>query len=356
MWDHKRLLLILVCCIPIVLSYQNCAPLPQTSANNNNSGIYGNGGDGSPGTGIGGTDVNDQSQLSEGQRYFVEKLIPLFEQQTQCFSCHSAPRFGGTAPLSIYNYNQMIFKLATGNSTIDNDLMNKVQANVSHTGGNRCLLGLGESPCKDLIEWRQIEFPLDVEGINGAITNISITGRVTGWIYDAQQSNTIFDAHIYADGPVGVGTLLATVPANEIGPGGLTAGHYFFYTLPASFANGQPHDLYVYGDQAISDNLLPGMPYNSTAYTPTAAGRNFYDATLGPQLASSCTGCHDNSYEGRYPSLVSPSPFSGGSASNNDLVIKASGGASHGGGSFCNGVGNGLCADIQQWWNLEFGN
>lgn len=349
--------------LPILVAYNNCAPMSakvqgalETGSDGGNGGVPGTGG------GLGGNGGNGglpgateiPADATEGEIFFLTTVVPKINSSS-CVTCHTAPRFAAMpAPLELFNYDLMLLKLAQGNSASNNGFINKPLGAANHGGGNQCPGGPFSDPCKTFTDWAKVEFPTLANGASGALTSLSSRGLVSGWAVDSVDQNAVLDVHIYADGPAGSGVFLATVAANQTGLGGTRAGHYFVYQLPASFANGDSHTLYIYGDTPDAANLLPGMPVNYTAYTPSTQGIAYFNQSVAPAL-NACVGCHSISIDAQFASLLTPTPANGGSATNNSLVIKGSGGNGHGGGNICGGPSGSPCAQIQQWWNIEFG-
>jgi hypothetical protein len=73
-------------------------------------------------------------------------------------------------------------------------------------------------------------------------------------------------------------------------------------------------------------------------------------------MTQSCAGCHPGevNYDNHYTLLIDAAPVNGGTATNNRLILKASGGLNHGGNNRCGNINAGICADLQQWWAAEF--
>ncbi|MGC9602378.1 MAG: hypothetical protein ABSE76_01380 [Minisyncoccia bacterium] len=112
----------------------------------------------------------------------------------------------------------------------------------------------------------------------GFFDSVSSAGVLSGWSLDPNASSTSVNVAIYADGPKGVGTLVATIPANTSRPDvdsvmHVTGNHGFVYQLPASYLTAS-HTLYAYGID-LSDptvmTLLVGSPkVFPTPTTPAA--------------------------------------------------------------------------------------
>lgn len=329
----------------IVVSFNNCQPMKAVDDNFTSSSSNGGG------TGGG--------QTQAGAQYFESTVKPTF--QLLCSSCHALPKDvtppNIMGPLSIFTYATMRDLMMPGPSATNNPLFNKVRNQVAHGGGDMCVgdVSGSVSPCRELKNWATLEFPLFVEGIAGTIVNVTATGSIRGWALDTRNPATALTINIYVGGAAGAGgTLVASVPANLPGDGIQQNGHYFNYQLPANLADGVPRDFYFYGGAANAANLLPGMPQRIVAYTPRQAGRTFYNNTVAPALQV-CVGCHGNiDYDTRYYSLVSPLPANGGTANNNELIVKMMGGQNHGGGNQCAGGNASRCDVVRQWWAIEF--
>lgn len=290
-----------------------------------------------------------------GQTYFNSTVMPMFN--SRCISCHNEPRFGGTAPLSIYTYSNMRALLTSGTGSLNNALINRMQGIISHTGGNTCFTGVAQTPCAEVIAWWNTENPGAPSGAGfiGGIDLINETGTVYGWAQNVNNPTAAVNV-IFYDGPAGTGTLIGNVTANQVGPGGPGLNHYFTYDLPAAYRNGTNRTLYAYAASAIAANQLPASPKNYVAYTPRAAGQTYYTNTLRPMLVNRCAGCHSQTeldYQFKYYDLISPTPAAGGTALNNKLINKAAGMA-HNGGNICGNKNTAPCSQIQQWWILEF--
>lgn len=331
----------------VLFGYNNCQPIGQTVASFDESSL------GGP-PGGGGTNPGPGQTLSEGKKFFLEKLTPMLE--TNCNSCHNEPRLvtGIAAPLTIYNYTTMRDKVQSGNSSIDNYFINKSMNIESHAGGARCSNGALSSPCKEISEWVSIEFPLKSAGYAGQIKNVSALGRVTGYAFKPSEESNVYQVTIL-DAPVDQGgQIVAQIMANEAGMG-VGQGHHFSFDLPLELRDGVERNMYIYVDSAVAENLLPNMPYKYAAYSPRDGGSDFYNNNVNGAL-NRCNGCHAWDYQTAYPNLLDPTPYKGGTNLTNIFIRKANGELSHGGGSFCGGDKNsGLCASIRDWWNFEFG-
>jgi hypothetical protein len=302
-------------------------------------------------TGPGGT-------LSAGESFYKNTVSPLFTNR--CILCHNEPRLGGTAPITIYTYSTMKSFLTTGAGTAtSNNLINRMQGLIAHTGSNQCLGGIAATPCKEVVEWYQKEFPgaPSAAGFSGGIDTVTELGVVYGWAQNVNNPAAIITVLLYANGPVGAGTPIGSIAANQVGPGGLGTGHYFAFDLPAAYKNGASHTLHAYATTAVAANLLPLSPKTFVAYTPRAAGMTYYTNTLKPLLVNRCASCHspiDLEYTSKYLDLINPTPAAGGTSLNNTLINKSVGGDGHGGGNICGNKNNSPCAQMQQWWLLEF--
>ena len=222
---------------------------------------------------------DDDNLMNENERYFEQNVSPVFKNS--CNGCHSEPRFGGTAPLTIYNYTFVQTLLLDGPSSTNNRLINKMRNIIPHTGGNQCFLnGLNDIPCKVVVEWRLQELPDSSLGIMGAIENISPSGNVTGWAKDPN-TDTPINVIAYANGPFDNAdtTLIGTFLANQAGTSGTNTGFFYNFDIPDALKDGNTRHLYIYGITANANNLLPGAPKSFTIYTPTMADET---STLRP--------------------------------------------------------------------------
>lgn len=188
--------------------------------------------------------------------------------------------------------------------------------------------------------------------ITSKIEYVSRTGAVWGYALDPKNPTKTIKVTIYVDGPVGVGQLAGVTQANHAAFG-LYEGHYFSYQLPAQFSDGRNHTVYIYGHEATPANELSPGPLTYVAYTPKA--ESFFNEKIRPYTQSNCTGCHQWTYSMLLTAgLLVPTPFDGGSATNNLLIKKMSGQSGHRGGAFCGNINEGFCTEIQNWWNAEF--
>jgi hypothetical protein len=90
---------------------------------------------------------------------------------------------------------------------------------------------------------------------------------VPGWTCDSDDYNVPLEAHLYFDGPAGVGSGAYGTTANlsraDVASScGGNPNHGFYYDPPASFDDGNPHDVYGYGINigAGNNSLLSGSP------------------------------------------------------------------------------------------------
>lgn len=313
-----------------------------------------------------------------GRDYFDQMVLPNF--QNNCMACHADPSTNPAipAPLTIYNYDQMRVKVLNGISGTDNELVNKIQGIIGHAGGNRCPNGLTDTVCQVVVDWYQQEMttvtpspspnptpnptptPPPVNGVTGAISVISSTGKVTGFAGDSQDPNRTIGVNFYLDGPSGAGILLTNSPiqANLAGfNGGIPGAHAYNYFIPILYRDGVSHSLYAYADDNGIEVELQGSPYTFTAYTSTIEGFNYYNGTVKPLLDQRCSTCHAFSYDQNFSSLLTPSPANGGSMTNNEMINMPSGssmGVNHPGGNICGSKDNSPCVELQMWWDLEF--
>ena len=358
--SKKSVIGIVFSCFVLVLVsglYTNCQPIGEgfEYANLNSDDSNGSGvdpkDDGTPTPG---------STVANGQALWVNSLEPML--QTSCNSCHALPFQGGTAPLTIYNYDLMKSLAMPGPTASDNPFMNKVKGIVAHGGGNICPGDVNGSvtPCKEIKEWVLAEFPLLTDGKAGAVTGTTLQGSVRGWVADPANFAVPVDVVFYIDGPVGVGTEIGRQLANLNGIGA-TNGKYFNFQIPAVYNDGVVRQLYIYAvtpNVAVTvDDLIPNMPVQTQSFTPqplNSLARNVYENELRPRL-NQCMGCHQVDYSVHWFQVGNATPLAGGTANNNELINYMNGQNGHSGGSYCGGnKNNEPCASVQRWWVAEF--
>lgn len=182
---------------------------------------------------------------------------------------------------------------------------------------------------------------------------VSLDGKAWGYALDSQDKTKALKVFFYADGPVGTGRYVGEIVAKEGGVGA-NAGHYFSFKVPADIANGKYQKLWAYGHEAKVENLIKPSPITFVSYFPKAEA--FYNQNVAPFISSQCARCHGWNYGAlMYGPLLNSTPITGGTALNNKLIRKVSGGEGHNGGNFCSaGVNTGFCASLQAWWAAEF--
>lgn len=185
----------------------------------------------------------------------------------------------------------------------------------------------------------------------GFINPVSTLGSVYGEARDPANPMASVMVYFFVDGPQGSGLSAGQVLANQPSLSSNGGNTKYTYQLPAEFRNGASHTLYAYAFVGGQYQQLSGSPQTYVAYAQTAAGQAYYEANLRPQLQTSCARCHTVSYTAHFSNLLTPPKHRGGTATNNDLINKMAG---HAGGTFCTNKSAGLCATVQNWWNLEF--
>lgn len=214
---------------------------------------------------------------------------------------------------------------------------------------------------KKEIEKKPPELPIKndrtIKGLNGAVLNISVVGEVEGWAVNNDDVTQTVTIKFYLNGLPGAGTEIGTTIANLAGYDGDTPGdHRFRFQVPAANCNGSTYVLFAIMSQDTLEKEIVNKPDNFTAYTSQQAGMNYYISTLRPALTG-CESCHvgEVNYANHYLKILDPSPAEGGTATNNRLIIKASGGDNHGGGNLCpGGIDTAPCSLMQAWWHTEF--
>jgi hypothetical protein len=193
--------------------------------------------------------------------------------------------------------------------------------------------------------------------LTGFLSYSQQTGEISGNAYDSSNSSIVVTVEIYINGPMGSGTLLSSVSANQtLVSGGVANG--FTYTPAAAYIDSTPRKLYAYmSEPGGSAPVLIGGASVDYFAGPDANGVAYFNANLSSTLGSKCVACHQSEWSNYYNArgeLGDPSPISGGTATTNTLYLKASGGLNHSGGNQC--AGNSICQDIAAWWAKDFGN
>ncbi len=340
-------------CLFLILSYQNCSVVDPGFKLNNNLDLDSN----EPrGNGPRSTPTPVPRNDTELRDFFRNNVEAAFE--ASCIGCHNEPRFGGTATLSIYNYDAMKAKISDGVGPANNQLFNKMRNVIAHDGGDRCRSGSDQSPCKEVIDWWQEEFGQSNQPIAAsAVTSLTDLGRVIGYASDSNDGARILEVTFFIDGPAGTGINVGSMMANLTGPvGDRFEGHYFDFTLPDQYRDGNQHTLYVYaGGTNAADQV--GVERAYTAYKLGQAGDpgfDYYMSDVRPRLQTSCGGCHNINYQEHFVGLLTPSPAKGGTSTVNKLIDKAAGMDAHGGGNRCGNKNSSPCSELTTWWNMEF--
>ncbi len=320
------------------------------------SGGGGGGGGGNTGSGRAGKD------------YFNNSVLPALN--ANCRSCHNDPRFGTTGPLSIYNYDLMLADLRAGSSPEENEFILRVQNQLPHSGGDRCNGNVNSSPCAELQSW-WVKEVADGNGPTslapfGQIGEVNLEGVYSGWCIDgdAPEQSTQVEIYLNAKKEAG-GVLLGTVQANQPYAGlNYPGNHGFSFSIPMANRDKNTHALFAYCLDLGSnpDGLINSSARNFRLYPQTVAGKNYFDNTLRPAMVSNCNGCHAANidpiynYNYNFANFVgNPIPASGGTATSNKLINKASG-LNHSGGNRCGNINSPPCSLMQTWWTNEFGS
>lgn len=297
------------------------------------------------------------SGSAEGKAYFDDIVSPQFA--ITCSSCHTTGEAGGNSKTFIFDYKSVFTLLSTSNSATTNSVYSTVRnLKGTHPGGDVCAtLGEKDPVCKSLIEWWKIEFEKSSANsqLEARVLSISEFGSLYGYARSVASPSSQLTIEIYVDGDRASGTGLGSVMASEKGSGGNFEGHYFNFQMSEMYLDGKPHQIYVYAIDAGQAYLIAGKAIPATMYAPKPDGKKFFDENLSGVLQKNCSSCHqDFDYDTYYMALISPTPAQGGTASNNFLIQKISGGKTHSGGNVCGSVNNSPCSLIQQWWAREF--
>jgi cytochrome c553 len=307
----------------------------------------------------------------ESKSAFEANLLPILN--SNCSSCHSPDGFG-TAPASVYQVAAMEALAKKGTSATDNDLIKKLLNQVTHGGGNVCPKGTGEFPCAPFVDWARGLYSSAIPTIkpgtlpkdsivppttatdNGFFRSFDFTGQVDGFAYDrsnpALQVPVEFYTALYTPGA----TPFASATANSVGSsGGVAGNHRFSLNIAANLPTASASvTLYAYAVIGGSRKAIGESPKTVTVYKKNPAGKAFFEATLRPILVANCERCHGSIgiHESTYLNLLNPTPGNGGTATNNLVYRKASGGG-HSGGNVC-GTNAQICPNIINWFNAEF--
>jgi len=179
---------------------------------------------------------------------------------------------------------------------------------------------------------------------------------IKGYAYDSANPSVSFFVELWLNGPRGSGTSLGQLQANTArflfpqGPYGFT------FTMPMQYQNGNINQVYAYAiDPGTGARNALGNSPMAFWVGDKAVGKSYYTATVLPQLNNKCQSCHayDTTYNNVKLSLMTPSKFSGGTATNNEIFNRAMG-QNHGGGNICGNASGSPCGALQTWWADEF--
>ena len=302
--------------------------------------------------------TDPENQVPEEQvdpeLFFNEIVVASFKREN-CDNCHAA----GPGPNTIYDYKLMKQRL-------NNDiLISKINISSNHGGNDVCLSGINDSPCSEIAQWWEYEFgaiptragqrPLpDL----GAIDAVSLSGLATGFAINPRDLTQTMTVTAYMNGDEDTGQALTPVQANVDAADQKNPGsHAYTLQVPPQYLDGEVQNIYLYAVQGNERNLLPGAPFSFRAWSLGSAGEpafDYFENTVKPGLQLRCMGCHANvTYEYNWNRLLKPNtPAAGGTDTTNSMVAKGSGAVSHVGGNACGTTT--LCADLAEWWRLEF--
>jgi hypothetical protein len=227
-------------------------------------------------------------------------------------------------------------------------------------------LGSGLEPYSSESSFEAPDFPedpgddTDIPGVS-TIYGISEWGNVSGCASREDFPNEILTVTFYVDGPAGKGERIGETEANETVPGAACVGHRFQFEIPENYRDGMVHQLYAYAGTESPEGLIGGGPRAFAAYNYSTTGKNYFEFSVKPLMQGECTQCHGPGkrspvpvyeYETAFQYLLVPSPFNGGTTTNNSLINHISS-SNHTGGNYC-GQGSVICLNIRAWWNVEF--
>lgn len=289
---------------------------------------------------------------------FQNDIYPYLKEN--CASCHVGPRIevATRGPMTIYNEDQMAGFLFDGSSSFEESyVVRKLTGELTHAGGDVCK-SLTRSPCKQLKSWWDAGKD---DAIEPSVTSTSTltselnepdtSGAFHGYAGDKSDPTEVVTVEFYLGGSKeDGGTKVGEAKADQLGfDGGLDGNHAFKFMLdPADFTSGEEATIYAYATMGGKAVALKNSPLKFTAYQPQGQAL-FQDSS---NLFNGCQNCHGApQFATWYPSLISPPPHKGGTATSNLLYQRASG-VDHPGGNQCGG-GN-LCDFITEWWQAEF--
>jgi len=184
------------------------------------------------------------------------------------------------------------------------------------------------------------------------------TGGITGYAYNSNNPSQLISIQFYINGPMGSGTYLGSVDANQVLIAEGNADGFSFQPA-AAYMDSAPRKLYAYmvPSGASSATLIGGAAVDYFAGADSR-GLAYFNANLANTLATQCVKCHGNTWSNYYTTrgnLGDPTPLSGGTATNNTFYqfISNQGGV-HPGGNQCSG--NNLCNEVETWYSMDFGN
>jgi YD repeat-containing protein len=109
----------------------------------------------------------------------------------------------------------------------------------------------------------------------------SNNGNAWGWSFDPDQSSASNTIHFYLDGPMGTGTFIGSISANQTRAdvnqaNNITGDHGFVFNIPQEYWDGTQHALYAYGMDTGTNipTLLMGSPKYFTIQDPNPPNCN----------------------------------------------------------------------------------
>lgn len=340
--------------LSIAATYNGCSPLgTYTTSADGSFNVPGGSGSSGGGSNNGGSG-SDNFVTSPGKAYFQTVLTDqVFKNPDMCLGCHGSPR-ERTEPVPttitiLYESYRILKKMLLDGSATNNEFYNMAtnsNPERPHPGTNQCgIFGTAESPCKEFIEWYKLETNSN-SAIPGTITTITPLGVATGWAADTEDPNRSVTVNFYAGD-----ALIGSTVANQSGAsGGFAGDHQYRFELPANIRDGTPKQISAFGvDNDGNEVELAGSPFQSVSYVPSQESINFFNNNI--QGAFACGGCHVFDFNESFSRLLNPTPFDGGTRTNNRLYIYSTGGQGHAGGAACNG---GCANDLQTWYDLSF--
>lgn len=214
------------------------------------------------------------------------------------------------------------------------------------------LVVLACKPRKESLQQRQGTGQGASDSKWGDIGVVSAEGLLKGWAVRPGHPKDIITVRFFESAEAK--TALGEAQADQAGfDNNVEGDHAFSWQIPRELCDGTNRQLHVRIVSAGKEQPLLEEVRSYSCYQPTAAGKEYFDATVLPALKV-CVDCHQFTYEKAWGSLASPIPANGGAPKNNGFINAPAAETRHGGGKICPDIDTSPCKEIQEWWNKEF--